>query len=154
MTEYHVWKWIHIVSSTLLFGTGIGTAFHFLLAAKTRSAVIVFAAARQTVLADWLFTFPTIILQPASGLYLAHIMGFGTSPAWIQWSLVLWLLSLVCWIIVAVLQVRMREISRLCSENNQPLDPAFWRLFRWWATLGVPAFFSFLAIFYLMVVKP
>jgi uncharacterized membrane protein len=25
--EYMVWKWLHILSSTLLFGTGIGTAF-------------------------------------------------------------------------------------------------------------------------------
>lgn len=34
MTAYIVAKWIHVLTSTLLFGTGIGSAFYMLFAAK------------------------------------------------------------------------------------------------------------------------
>ena len=35
MTLYDVVKWLHILSSTVLFGTGIGTAFHLWLTHNT-----------------------------------------------------------------------------------------------------------------------
>jgi uncharacterized membrane protein len=34
------------------------------------------------------------------------------------------------------------------------LPPQYWRYFRIWVTLGVPAFIAFVAIFWLMAAKP
>lgn len=154
MNEYLLWKWLHILSSTLLFGAGIGTALHFLLSVLTRSPAVVAAAARHTVLADWLFTLPTMIFQPASGLYLAHLMGVPLDAPWVRWSLLLWFAALCCWVPVAVLQIRMRGLAALAAGGGTALPEMFWRCFRWWFVLGWPALIAFVAIFYLMVFKP
>jgi uncharacterized membrane protein len=34
------------------------------------------------------------------------------------------------------------------------LPPQYWRLFKTWVALGVPAFAAFVLIFWLMVAKP
>ena len=34
--DYLLLKWLHILSSTFLFGTGIGSAFYMLVASLTR----------------------------------------------------------------------------------------------------------------------
>jgi uncharacterized membrane protein len=59
MDAYGLVKTIHILSATVLFGTGLGTAFFFWRAhARGREAGRLIAA-RTTVLADWLFTTPS-----------------------------------------------------------------------------------------------
>ena len=45
MNEYVVLKTVHILSSTLLFGTGIGSAFYMLFASLNRDPRIVFSVA-------------------------------------------------------------------------------------------------------------
>ena len=67
---YLVIKWLHILSSTVLFGTGLGSAYYMYFASRTRDARVAAAVVRQVVIADWLFTTPTIILQPITGFYL------------------------------------------------------------------------------------
>ena len=67
--SYLVVKWLHILSSTLLFGTGLGSAFYMFFASAARairasSRTVV----RLVVIADWAFTTPTIIVQPLTGL--------------------------------------------------------------------------------------
>ncbi len=34
--EYLVAKWLHVLSSTLLFGTGLGSAYYMFFASRTR----------------------------------------------------------------------------------------------------------------------
>jgi uncharacterized membrane protein len=154
MGEYFLWKWLHVVSSTIVFGTGIGTAFHLLMAARTRSAPTVAVAARQVVWADWLFTAPTMVFQPASGLYLMHLMGLPVSTPWILRSLMLYGLALCCWLPVVWIQMKLRDLAVADSRQGIELGPRFWLYFRWWVVLGFPALFAFLAIFWLMVAKP
>lgn len=36
--EYLIVKWLHVLSSTILFGTGIGSAFYMLFVSLTRDA--------------------------------------------------------------------------------------------------------------------
>jgi hypothetical protein len=45
-------KWLHIVSSTVLFGTGAGIAFYFLRAQRTGDTKIIAAVSGDVVLAD------------------------------------------------------------------------------------------------------
>ena len=49
-------KWLHIIGATVLFGTGLGTAFHFWHTVRSGNVVAIAASARATVMADWLFT--------------------------------------------------------------------------------------------------
>jgi uncharacterized membrane protein len=152
--EYVIVKWLHILSSTLLFGTGIGSAFYMLFASLTRDVRATAVVVRFVVIADWLFTTPTIILQPLTGLYLMHLAGFPMKSSWIYWSFVLYFIAVACWLPVVWLQIRMRDFARDAVAKDTPLPAIYWRYLRFWVLLGIPAFFAFVAVFYLMVAKP
>lgn len=152
--EYLVAKWLHILSSTLLFGTGIGSAFYLLTAAVTRDAAVIAHVARWVVRADWLFTATTAVLQPLTGWWMMRLAGFPAGTGWLAGSIGLYVLAIACWLPVVWLQMRMRDLSLRAHQDGQPLPAAFWRCFRWWFALGVPALGAFLAIFWLMVAKP
>jgi uncharacterized membrane protein len=147
-------KWLHILSSTFLFGTGIGSAFYFLCASLRRDPAIVAFVASFVVIADWLFTATTMVFQPVSGVYLVHRAGFPWSADWVLWSIVLYVLAGLCWLPVVRLQIRMRDLAREAAQSGTALPPRFDVLFRWWIALGIPAFLAFIAVFYLMVAKP
>src|SRR5690606_40033764 len=52
--EYLLLKWIHIISSTFLFGTGVGSAFYKLMADLGGDQRHIAHTNRNVVLADWL----------------------------------------------------------------------------------------------------
>jgi uncharacterized membrane protein len=152
--DYLVVKWLHILSSTFLFGTGIGSAWYMLFANISRDVRAIAVVSRYVVVADWLFTATTIIAQPTTGLYMIHLAGYPMHSRWIAWSLVLYLVAAACWIPVVWLQMRLRDLSREAAGLGTELPPVYWKMFRAWVILGIPAFFAFVAIFWLMVAKP
>jgi uncharacterized membrane protein len=152
--DYLELKWLHVLSSTLLFGTGIGSAFYLLLATLGRDARKVATVSRYVVITDWVFTATTAVFQPASGFWLMHLAGgMPVSTPWIAWSLALYAFALACWLPVVWIQLRLRDLSGAAAAANAGLPPAYWRLFRWWVALGCAAFLAFLAIFHLMIAK-
>jgi uncharacterized membrane protein len=152
--EYLIVKWLHILSSTLLFGTGLGSAFYMLMTSLSRDVRATAVVVRQVVLADWLFTTPTIILQPLTGFYLMHLAGFPLQSRWIGWSLVLYVVAGACWLPVVWLQIRMRGFAEQAVRDGTPLPAIYWRYLKIWVALGIPAFFALVIVFYLMVAKP
>ncbi|HMN79292.1 MAG TPA: DUF2269 domain-containing protein [Burkholderiaceae bacterium] len=152
--EYLVVKWIHIVSSTILFGTGIGSAYYMLFASLGRNPVAVSTVVRLVVIADWTFTTSTIIVQPVTGLYLAHLMGLPWTTRWIAWSIALYLLAGACWLPVVWIQIRMRRMAQASASEGRALPAGYFRLLRIWVALGVPAFAALMIVFWLMVAKP
>ena len=151
---YEIAKWLHILSSTLLFGTGLGSAYYMFFASRTRRAATIADVVRYVVIADWLFTTTTIIFQPLSGLYLVHLAQFPLTSRWIVWSFVLYFVAGACWIPVVFIQIRMRRLAEAAAREGAPLPQAYTRLFCWWTALGVPAFFALVVVFWLMVAKP
>lgn len=144
-------KYLHVLSSTMLFGTGIGTAFYLFFISWTRDARVVAVVARYVVVADWIFTATTIVFQPASGFYLAHRMGIPWTTPWIYWSTILFVIAALCWLPVVWLQMRLRDIAVEAAASDRELPARYAAHLGWWAALGVPALVSFLAIFYMMV---
>jgi uncharacterized membrane protein len=106
------------------------------------------------VLADWLFTTTTIIFQPLSGWYMAHLAGIPLSTPWLFWTFVLYFVAGACWLPVVWIQIRMRALAQAAVTHNQPLPPRYFTLLKVWTALGVPAFLALVAVFYLMVAKP
>lgn len=151
--EYLAVKWLHILSSTLLFGTGIGSAFYLLLASLSKDTAVVAKVSGYVVIADYLFTATTAVAQPLTGFWLVYLAGFPLSTAWLFYSVVLYVVAIACWLPVVAIQVRLRNLARDAAQRQAPLPPAYWRWFRVWVALGIPAFFAFVAIFYLMVFK-
>lgn len=152
--EYLDVKWLHVLSSTVLFGTGIGSAFYLLLATIGRDARAVAIVSRYVVTTDWVFTATTAVFQPLSGFWLMHLAGgMPWSTPWIAWSLGLYAVAIACWLPVVWIQLRLRDLSARAAAKDRVLPPAYWRFFGWWVALGCIAFLAFLAIFYLMIAK-
>ncbi len=154
MNEYLIVKWLHILSSTLLFGTGLGSAFYMFFTNRTRNVAAIAVITRKVVIADFLFTTPTAIIQPLTGFWLAHLAGLSISTLWIMWSVALYVVAGACWVPVVWLQIRMAQMAELAAATGTAIPPLYWRYHAFWVALGIPAFVAFIGIFYLMVVKP
>ena len=151
--DYLTLKTLHILSMVLLFGTGLGSAFYKWMADRSGVVAHIAVTNRHVVLADWCFTTPTVIFQPLSGMWMAHLAGWPWSSGWIAASLLLYVLAGACWLPVVWLQIRMRDLSNTAVEHGSPLPTLYWRMAGWWFWLGVPAFTAMVAVVALMVFK-
>ncbi|MDY0050040.1 MAG: DUF2269 domain-containing protein [Halothiobacillaceae bacterium] len=154
MTEYLLLKSLHIFSTLLLFGTGLGSAFYKWMADRGGDVRAIATTNRHVVLADWLFTTPTIVLQPATGLWLAHLLGLPLTTPWLLLTLILYAIAGLCWLPVVALQIRMRNDACHALATGAPLPERYRRDARLWFLLGWPAFVSMTLIVLLMVFKP
>ncbi len=154
MTPYLLLKWLHIVSSVLMVGTGLGSAFYLFFANRSGCLPAQAVVSRLVVRADAWFTTPTVIVQPVSGLLLAHLAGWPWQTPWIALSLGLFALAGACWLPVVWLQLRMADMASAAVRHNTPLPALYWRYARWWEALGYPAFVAMALVFFLMVNKP
>lgn len=154
MTSYEIVKLLHILSATVLFGTGLGTAFVVWNANRGGDVAAIAFATRHAVLADWLFTTPAVLFQPLSGLWLVHEAGYGFTEPWLLWVYGLYALVGACWLPVVAIQFRMRRMAARAAAESTALPEAYHRCMRAWLLLGWPAFMSLMAIFWLMVARP
>lgn len=152
--DYLLVKWIHILSSTLLLGTGIGIAFFMWTAHLSGDVRHIALTARRVVIADAVFTAPAVVVQFATGAWLVHRLGAPYTTFWIGSALVLFFFVGACWLPVVVLQIRARDLARAAADAGAPLPEQYIRTMRWWFALGWPAFISVVVIFALMVMKP
>lgn len=154
MNTYLLVKWLHVVSSVLLAGTGFGSAFYLFFTNRSPSLEARAVVARLVVRADLWFTTPAVIVQPLSGIWLAHTAGWPLSTPWLAASLALFLFAGACWLPVLWLQLKMaREVEAALAEGR-PLSARYDRWQRAWEALGYPAFAAMLIVFFLMVNKP
>lgn len=153
MDEYFLLKLIHILSSTLLFGSGLGTAFFAVAAQRNGDLGLIANTWRHVVWADNLFTWPAVLVQPISGYLLLRRLGLPLDTPWILASLWLFVLVGACWLPVLYLQAQMRDVATLAWQQGQPLPARYHQLFRLWFALGWPAFIAVIGIFALMVFK-
>lgn len=154
MDWYLVIKTIHILSSTVLFGTGLGTAFFMLISRFSNNIQVKLYAAKTTVIADYIFTTPAVIIQPLTGLWLVQQSGYDLHEAWLLWTYGLYAVAGICWLPVVFIQIRLRGIIQHAVDTECDLPKSYDQLFKIWFLLGWPAFGALVAIFYLMVTKP
>jgi uncharacterized membrane protein len=122
----YLWvKWVHVLSSTILFGTGIGTAFFMFMANRRKDVAGIAFAARHNLFGGWVL----------GGLLLYGFAG-------------------ACWLPVVWMQIKMRDMAQAALVANEPLPDLYWRFERWWVILGALAFPAIVFVFWLMVVKP
>jgi uncharacterized membrane protein len=151
---YHLLKLIHIVGAAVLFGTGIGIAFFMLMAHRSRDVAAIAHTARIVVIADALFTATAVVIQPLTGIALAHVAGHSLLDSWILWSFALYVFVGLFWLPVLVFQKRMRDLAAEALAAGTKLPAAYDRYFRVWFVFGWPAFAAMIAIFWLMIARP
>lgn len=154
MMAFDLLRWVHVLGATLLFGTGIGIAFFMLFAHRTGDARLIAHVANSVVIADFVFTATAVVIQPVTGVALAYGMGWSLREPWIATSIALYIVTGACWLPVVWIQIRLRDLARNAARRGEPLSGQYHRLFRIWFFLGFPAFFSVLAILWLMIARP
>jgi uncharacterized membrane protein len=152
--ELYLWvKWLHIISATILFGLGLGSALLMFLAHRRKEIDGMHYAVRHVVIADWWCTTPSVIVQLITGLWMMDAGGYALHDPWIMVALVLYAWVGICWIPVVWIQIRMRDMLEQARTTQSALPPYYWKLERLWCILGGLAFPAVLVIFYLMVFK-
>jgi uncharacterized membrane protein len=145
----YLWiKLVHILSATVLFGTGMGTAFFMLKAYLSQNDQAMKITTNTVVMADWVFTTPAVVIQLATGLWLTSKLNIAYDSAWFVAVISLYALVGFCWIPVVWIQIRIKDLIATGSARDD-----YRQLMRVWMALGVPAFGSVIVIFYLMVSK-
>ena len=154
MNSYLLIKWLHIVSSVILVGTGFGSAFYLFFVNRGKNIAAQVVVLKLVIRADLWFTTPAILIQPISGLILVRMANFDLTNGWLFWALVLYGFAGLCWLPVVWIQIRMYKLANAAYQNAQALPQEYERLVKVWEWLGYPAFISMLIIYWLMVNKP
>jgi uncharacterized membrane protein len=154
MDLYFLLKWVHILSSTVLFGLGAGTAYYFWMAHLSRDARTIARVGSMVVTADWIFTGTSGVVQPLSGIALVLNAGYDLGASWLVATYLLYVLAFACWAPVVWLQIQARDLAAAAAKTDTALPAEYFRAMRLWFALGWPAFLGLVGIFWLMVAKP
>jgi uncharacterized membrane protein len=154
MDAYLIVKTMHILSATVLFGTGLGIAAMMFAGQLSTDPRAQLFAARMTARFDMIFTAPAVILQPLSGAWLISNGGYSWSESWLIATYCLYVLAGLCWLPVVFIQLRMLKMLEVREAGGAFEPDVFQRYFRLWFILGWPAFLGLIGIVWLMVAKP
>ncbi len=150
---YLILKYFHIISAILLFGTGLGSAFYKWMADRSGHINHIAITNKNVVLADWLFTTPTVIFQPISGIWMASLVGLPLTTPWIMYSLILYVIAGACWLPVVYLQIKMQKIANHALKQKKELPILYWKYAKLWFVLDIPAFIAMVLVVLLMTLK-
>ena len=151
---YEWLKIMHVISAAVLFATGIGTAFYMLYANFQKDIQLIAEVTRQVVIADALFTGISGIIQPATGFAMVYLKGYSLLSLWLLGSIIGYGVAGACWLPVVYLQIRCRDLAFTALNTRTPLPPLYYRYFKSWCLLGIPAFLALTVTFFLMTNRP
>jgi len=151
--DYNTLIFIHIASVVLLLGVGGGSAFYKFMADRSGNLDVIVHTNKMVVLADWLFTTPSAILQPLTGVMLVNLLDLSFSTTWLLVSIVLYVFATVLWLVAVYLQISMKRLALLAQKEKQVLGEEYFRLVKYWIYLGIFSFFAMAGVFVLMVFK-
>src|SRR5688572_19153282 len=136
---YLTLKYLHVIGASVLLGTGAGIAFFMLMAHLHGEPRLVAGVARIVVIADFVFTATAVVLQPVTGVLLAHATNYSLWEGWIALSIALYVITGLFWLPVVWMQMRMRDLATEAVNRGVPLPNAYHRLFWTWFAFGFPA---------------
>lgn len=153
MDNYLLLKLIHVLSATVLMGTGAGIAFFMFMANRSEDWSAIRTTARHVILADWIFTTPAVVVQIVTGVGLMHLLGYSFHSEWFIWVAGCFVLVGICWLPVVYIQYQLKKYADIATQNTAAFL-RFKQLMRLWTLLGIPAFLLMLVIYWLMIFKP
>ncbi len=153
MTLFILLKVLHIISMSLFLGAGFASAVMKLRADRTKDARVISFVLDHIVWADWVFTIPSGVLLPVTGLWMASVWSLPLTTPWVAAGITLYAIAGVTWLPAAVLQIRMRKAAHAAAQVEGPLPPDYWRWTRTWFLLAIPSFAAALFTTYIMTSK-
>ncbi|MCF6243048.1 MAG: DUF2269 domain-containing protein [Bacteroidales bacterium] len=146
--SYHLLKLIHILSATLMIGTGLGSAFYLYFTYKKSQFSTVKEVLNLVIIADMIFTTPSVIIQLITGILLSNMLGL-TYTNWFWVVLSVSFIVLILWVRAAFIQVELKKLIK----NKTEFPAKFHQLMNVWFYLGLPSFLGAVFLYYLMVYK-
>lgn len=150
---FSILKSLHVLGAVLFLGVGAASAWYKLQADRSDDPRIVAWGQHQIVRADALFTVPSALIMPITGLWMVHLMESPLTTPWIAFGLGGFAVAGVLWLPAVWLQLRMRDMADAALASGEPLPAAYWQAQRVWLALGAPAFALTLVIIWVMVTK-
>ena len=151
--SYELLIFLHIASLIVLLGVGGGSAFYKFMADRSGNLEVIVHTNKMVVLADWLFTTPSVIIQPITGIMLMNLLSISLWTPWLLGSIVLYIFSCVLWIVAVYLQIRMKNMALLAQKTERVLEKDYFKLVKYWTMLGLFSSLAMAVIFILMVFK-
>jgi uncharacterized membrane protein len=121
---------------------------------QQKNVALIAKATATVVIADWLFTATSGVIQALTGFILIYLKGYSLLSLWVIGSIVGYIVAGLCWLPVVWLQMRCRDLAFEALDNHRALSSEYQRYFRTWWLLGIPAFIALVGVFYLMANKP
>jgi uncharacterized membrane protein len=150
-----IYKFMHVLGVILFLGNVVTAAFWKLRADYGRDYKQLHKAAKNVLLADYVFTAPGIVILAVFGHLAAQELGNPIwSTGWLALSYVLFIVSVVIWLFVLVpAQVKMVRYSKIAAETGaMPAANKRWTIV--WNIFGSFNTLLPFVIVYLMIVKP
>ncbi|MBM4197735.1 MAG: DUF2269 family protein [Gammaproteobacteria bacterium] len=143
---------LHILSSALMLGVGVGAFWFVQRAAATRDPGVMREATHSAVAAELAFGIPVAIVQPLTGWLLMEQLGYSFSSVWF-WSVVAaYIVTGMCWVYLVKAEFRLRALTagRAAGGEVAGLDAEFAAARR----LAVATLAGVVLLFALMVFRP
>ena len=118
MDNYLLLKLIHILSATVLMGTGAGIAFFMFMANRSEDWSAIQTTARHVILADWIFTTPAVVVQVVTGVGLMNLLGYSFRSEWFIWVAGCFVLVGICWLPVVYIQYQLKKYADIATQNT------------------------------------
>ena len=143
---------LHILSSALMFGVGIGAFWFMVTAARSGSPAAIAVTTRNAVRAEWFIAAPVALIQPTTGYLLMLQLGYSLHSRWFAAVVALYIFAGMCWVYLVKTELKLRDLTAHSTATGLPAE--FGRLFQRWTRLALGSFTGVLAIFWLMVFRP
>ncbi|MEA3571651.1 DUF2269 family protein [Paenibacillus phoenicis] len=148
------WLTLHVLGVLLMVGNIITAAFWKIRADRTGNPQIMHYAAKNVMIADYIFTIPGLVLIVLSGGMMTGSLGYSlTGLNWLTFSLILFAVTGLIWLLILI--PMQRKMIRLSSDDIESgtVSAAYRKASRNWAVYGTIATLLPLVILYLMISK-
>jgi uncharacterized membrane protein len=140
---------LHVVSSALMFGVGVGAFWFMTTAVRSGDLAAIAVTTRNAVRAEWAIAVPVSIVQPTTGYLLMQGLGYRLDSAWFFAVFAAYMVAGIAWVYLVKAEYRLRDLAA-----GPGLHPGFNGVFARWRWLALVTFAGVLTLFALMVFRP
>lgn len=150
----NIWLTLHIAGVVIFVGNIVTAAFWKMRADATKNPTVIHHAAKNVMLADYMFTLPGLALVVVSGSVMAARSGIALSGMnWLTVSLIIFAVTGVIWAVVLIPMQRKMIRGSYRSIDSGAVTAEYVSASRVWAAFGTVSTLLPIAILYLMIAK-
>ncbi len=147
-------KILHIISASILFGTGIGSAIYIFYIFLKQDLNSIAKALTAVISTNWFFIATSTLILALTGLFMLPLKGYSLYSLWVYGSILGYIIAGACWLPIIWIQMRCRDIALACGNSKNQLPKEYKIYLIIWQILGSLTFITLIIIFYLMINKP